>query len=469
MDTLDLWIERQYRHAAAAMLPSLSPVGILKRRPGFGQSVTPKKGSIVASPVLASYDPDPDYFFHWFRDSAVVIDAVRLLRADGSLPAASALEYFRDFVHFSLSLLDLDGRALVAAPAWRAGVAADFAKFVRTDADLGGVRGELVSAEARVNCDGTLDISNWGRPQHDGPPLRLLAVLRWVRDVTLDSELAAAAAALIRADLAFTRGRWRIPSVDIWEEEQGHHYYTLRVAAAALEEGGGWLEARGGQGDAHEAQLCRADAQAILRMLDGFWLAEAGHYRSRVLESGARSAKELDIAVIFAAIHGVGQNQDLRSEGRTHGVHDPRMQATLARLEALFDAEYPINRNRPASRAPAMGRYKGDVYYSGGAYYFSTLAAAEFCYRAAVGQHVGRKGTPVSADEPLDHALIERGDAFLETVRAFTPPNGDMSEQFDQTTGEQTSAKHLAWSYAAFISCVVARRDANRYRTRTGS
>lgn len=462
MEPLDLWIERQYRHATAAMLPSLSPVGIVKHRPGFGYSVTPKKGSIVASPVLASYDPDPDYFFHWFRDSAVVIDAVRLLLADGSLPAASALEYFRDFVHFSLSLLDLDGGALVAAPGWRAGVAADFAKFVRTDADLGAVRGELVSAEARVNPDGTLDISNWGRPQHDGPPLRLLAVLRWVRDVTLDSDLAAAVAALVRADIAFTRARWRTPSIDIWEEEKGHHYYTLRVAAAALEEGAGWLEARGDDGDPHQAQLCRADSQAILRMLDGFWLAAAGHYRSRVLESGARSAKELDIAVIFAAIHGVGP----QGGGGTHSVHDPRMQATLARLEALFDVEYPINRHRPASRAPAMGRYKGDVYYSGGAYYFSTLAAAEFCYRAAVGPHVGRKGSQVSVNEPsLDEALMERGDAFLETVRAFTPPSGAMSEQFDQKTGEQTSAKHLAWSYAAFISCVVARRDANRSRT----
>jgi len=83
-----------------------------------------------------------------------------------------------------------------------------------------------------------------------------------------------------------------------------------------------------------------------------------------------------------------------------------------------------------------MGRYAGDVYYSGGAYYFSTLGAAEFCYRAG------------------DRA---RGDAFLETVRRFTPENGLMSEQFDQTTGAQTSAKDLAWSYAAFLSCVHAR------------
>ena len=446
---LDQWIERQYRHAMAALLPSLSAVGITKERPGFGQTVHPKKGAIVASPVLASYDPDPDYFFHWFRDSAVVIDAVRLLLLDGSLSKTQALEYFGDFAQFSLSLFKLDGRSLVAAPQWRAAVAPDFAKFVRSDADLGAVHGGLVSAEARVNADATLDISSWGRPQHDGPPLRLLAVLRWVRDVDLGSpELAAQAAALIRADIAFTRGRWRLPSVDIWEEEKGHHYYTLRVAAGALEESAAWLDAQANGDDRSEALLCRADAREILGMLDGYWLPDEGFYRSRTLEGGPRSAKELDIAVIFAAIHGAGGG------GTGHTVHDPRMQATLARLESLFDAEYPINHGRPATRGPAMGRYKGDVYYSGGAYYFSTLAAAEFCFRAAVTLQGAQKG--------LDSSFRDRGDAFLETVRAFTPPSGDMSEQFDQKTGAQSSARHLAWSYAAFISCVTARRDGNR-------
>jgi glucoamylase len=121
------------------------------------------------------------------------------------------------------------------------------------------------------------------------------------------------------------------------------------------------------------------------------------------------------------------------------------MHATLARLEALFGATYAINRDPTRGRGPAMGRYAGDVYYSGGAYYFSTLGAAEFCYRAAAGQEDA-------------HDWIERGDAFLATVRAFTPPSGQLSEQFDQSSGTQTSAKHLAWSYAGFISCVAARR-----------
>ena len=44
---------------------------IVKERPRFDQVIRPKPGAVVASPVLAAYDPEPDYFFHWYRDSAL--------------------------------------------------------------------------------------------------------------------------------------------------------------------------------------------------------------------------------------------------------------------------------------------------------------------------------------------------------------------------------------------------------------
>jgi glucoamylase len=296
-----------------------------------------------------------------------------------------------------------------------------------------------------VNPDGTLDISRWTRPQHDGAPLRALTVLRWLRTLrgeggrALSSSAVADAERLLRTDLGLTALHWREPSLDIWEEELGHHYFTLRVAAAALTEGARWLDAAG---EAGEAAALRAEARLIVETLDGYWLPEAGHYRSRVLPAGAATAKLLDISVILAAVHA-------GDDGDTHSARDPRMHATLAKLEQLFDRLYAINRERPAGSAPALGRYEGDVYFSGGAYYFSTLGAAELCYLAAAAQAHGSAA----------HAKwVAHGDAFLETVRAFTPASGDLSEQFDQRTGKQTSAKHLAWSYAAFISCVTARR-----------
>lgn len=432
MESFEQWLDREYRYAATAMLQSISRTDLIKSRPGFGQTIRAARGSVVASPVLAAYDPDPDYFFHWYRDSAVVIDALRLLHEQD----ADALERFGDFVRFSAALRTLDGRTLTASPSWRAQVADNFTQYLRDDAELASVHGDALAAETRINPDGTLDISKWARPQHDGPPLRALTLLRWQHRVR-DGEVRAELAALIRADLDFTARHWREPSFDIWEEELGLHYYTLRVSAAALEQGASWLLA---SGEPPLAQSYRAQAETISRVLDDFWLAEEGFYRSRILHTGARSAKELDIAVILAAIH----SQD---QPASHNVHDPRLHTTLARLESLFDAAYPINRNRPTATAPALGRYAGDVYYGGGPWYVATLGAAEFCFRAAHGAHDAR-------------AWNQRGDAFLATVRAFTPPGGELSEQFDQCTGAQTSAKHLAWSYAAFISCVAARRSA---------
>lgn len=442
-ETLEQWLRREYAHAATAMLRSISARDILKERSGFGQSVRPVAGSIVASPVPADWNPDPDYFFHWFRDSAIVIDAVRLIYEAGHL-GPEALTHFADFVHFSLSLKALDGRTLVAQPHWRLEVRPEFVQYLRGD-DLLFVSGDAVYADTRVNPDGTLDISRWTRPQHDGPPLRALAVRRWLRALrrrdsgTVSEGTLADAERLLRTDLALTAALWREPSLDIWEEELGHHYFTLRVSAAALNEGAEWLR---DIGEAAAGATLRGEGQAILETLDGYWLPDEGYYRSRVVPAGVTSTKQLDVAVVLAAVH-AGDG------GELHTARDPRMHATLAKLERLFDRLYPINRQRPPERAPAMGRYEGDAYFSGGAYYFSTLGAGELCFLAAASH---RRGSRERA------AWLAHGDAFLETVRAFTPPSGDLSEQFDQRTGQQTSAKHLAWSYAAFVSCVTARR-----------
>jgi glucoamylase len=425
-------LERQYRHSAQAMLRSVSAVSITKTRPGFAQRITPKAGSVVASPVLGAYDPNPDYFFHWYRDSALVIDAMRLLRLAAGPDAEVLTTHFADFVRFSLELASLDGGELLRSPGWRKAVDADYLKFVRSDAELAQVHGERVAADTRVNPDGSLDISQWARPQYDGPPLRALSVMRWLRDAKLDDETVKHAQVLLRHDLDFTLRHRAEPCFDIWEEELGFHYYSQRMSAAALSEGAKWLALRGEP----QARDYRTAADDILAGMDSYWDESGGYLRSRRFGDGRTSAKELDISVVLAAIHAGG--------GGAHSVCDPRMLATLAKLEGVFDADYAINHGRPMQRGAALGRYRGDVYFSGGAYYFSTLGAAELCFRAA-------------AHAPQPHDLIARGDAFLETVRKFTPDSGELSEQFDQNTGAPNSAPQLAWSYAALISSVAAR------------
>ena len=106
MTALDEWIEKEARFAAGAMSRAVSATQVVKERPGFGQRVAPRLGSVVASPVLASYDPDPDYFFHWFRDAAIIVDALRVAATE-QLEKGVAVERMREFVDFERALRKL--------------------------------------------------------------------------------------------------------------------------------------------------------------------------------------------------------------------------------------------------------------------------------------------------------------------------------------------------------------------------
>ncbi len=457
MTALDEWVEKEARLAADAMLRAVSATQIIKKRPGFGQRIVPRPGSVVASPVLAAYDPDPDYFFHWFRDSAIIIDALRVARAEGFVDAAS-IERLREFVDFSRALRKLDGREFLRQGHFGKKIQPSFLQYVRPDEEIATIFGDAVLAEARINPDGTLDFTRWARPQNDGPALQVLAVTRW-RDAepNPDDRLQAAMLELVVGDLDFIRSHATERSFDIWEEESGYHYYTQLVQAEALACGAEWLAK---MGDETRARNYRSVAGELDASLGAYWSGRDGHYRSRTGVIGGAPSKALDISVILGVLHAG------RGAG-THSVLDPRAQATLAALEDLFDTEYPINLARPSDRGPAMGRYAKDAYYGGNPWYLATLAAAEFYFKLAIVLRSGaeqavtddnvRFREPLSSESPAK-AAFERGERFMRTVQAYTPPTGDLSEQFDHATGAQTSAKRLAWSYAAFITAAASRR-----------
>ena len=466
MAELTDWIAAETRFAAEAMLAAVSATHLVMERRGLGQRVVPRPGSVLASPVRAHYDPDPDYFFHWFRDSALVIDALRVALLEGYAEPA-AIGRLAEFVQFSRALDSLDGRAVLAQAQWRANVQPEFLQFLRPEEEIAALSAESLRADVRVNADGTPDLIRWSRPQADGPALRSLALMRWWPLLT-EAKLREDASEVIRGDLAFVLSHTGEPSFDIWEERNGHHYYTQLLESEALRTGAGWLEE---SGETWRAQRCRAAADALISRLDALWSAAAGYYRAGDALPAADASRELDVAVILGALHAA------RGRGR-HSVLDPRTQATLAALEQLFETKYAINRQLPEGLAPAMGRYPNDRYYSGGAYYFATLAAAEFHFRLADALNSGeplvvadenqqfleRLGYPAHDGRALAARALERGDAFMRTVQRFTPASGELAEQFDRTSGAQTSARQLSWSYAAFITAAAARAQARRSR-----
>ncbi|MCW2309048.1 glycoside hydrolase family 15 protein [Rhodobium gokarnense] len=454
MAGLDAWIDGEEAVARRNMLAAISATHLVHRRPAFGQVVRPAKGSVLASPVSAYYDPDPDYFFHWQRDTAVILGALVALIDDGIF-GKDGHETIADIVRFTLSLDALDGRAMAADPSFGEAAAPEVRQYLRSREELSEVHGDRVRMEPRFNPDGTLDILGWGRPQIDGVAARALVLRDYGNRHGFSQDLRR----LVDADIDFTLRHASMESVDIWEERLCADYYTRSVQAALL--GSAARDA----GDPARAEVFGEAANRLGTLLDAHWSPERACYRAAA-GTGIPGDRDIDFAVVFAALH----------SGRTTGPHsiaDPRIQASFATLADIFAEDYAINRGRPA---PAMGRFRGDVYQSGGAYFFSTLAAAELFYRlSALAAEGGLTATSENArffaqtgieavmgHRQVSDALIARGDGFLDTVKAFTPADGALSEQFDQDDGRQTSAKHLTWSYAAFLTAASARREATR-------
>ena len=429
---LEVWAEREFRHCAAKMAGAISATGLVKERPGFGTKVRPVEGSVLASTVSS----DPDYFFHWLRDSATVMDAARILIRRGEDADAWTLR-FNDFVRFSLSLRDISGPDFLKREAgFRARAEPWFRRYIRPDEEIAAVVGERVLGEARVNADGAFDFICWNRPQHDGPAARALVCMRFWDEGLVEGDARVRLKELIRGDLDYTARFAADACYDIWEEERAQHYYTVLVQFAALARGTQWA---GTEVSLNCAAHLREKAIELSELLQRFWSEPGGFLRSRLPQNGIESEKALDFAVVLGVVHA-------GLEAGMHSIEDPHVRATLHKLEELFAGEYALNRGRPPGLA--FGRYKGDNYVSGGAWYLCTFAAAEFYYRLAAAVPAG------AADN------IAKGDAILARVREFIPASGDLSEQFDQTTGEQTSAPDLTWSYASFITAWDARQAA---------
>lgn len=424
--TLEEWIDAQTQVSAERMALVVSATSLVKTRAGFAQTVTPARGSVLAAPTVA--DVPPDYFFHWVRDSAAVMDAAIVLVKNG-VHADEWRNAFEDFVEFSLGLRDISGpRFLAEAGDFRSLMDPGFLQFVRPDDELAAIEGGRVPGDVRYSADGKLDFIRWNRPQHDGPAARALMGMSAVTAGISSSRKAEVRLTdLIRGDLDYTLQHAGDPCFDVWEEESAQHYYTALLQYAALSRGSDWALTRG----EHDYAGClkRAAGEMVV-LLDTFWSEEKGYFRSRIFADGTGSPKDPDFAVLMGVLHA-------GLDDGPHSARDPRVFSTLKASEALFARTLGINRGR--TKGLAYGRYDGDDYVGGGAWYFCTLAAAELYYRR------GERAA---------------GDAILEHVRGTLPANGSMTEQFDRDTAAQTSAPDLGWSYAAFITAGEARRQA---------
>ena len=399
------------------MRNACSATHLIRRRDGFGWTVRPAPGSVLASPRVASWDPEPDYFHHWIRDSAIVLRAVPLAIAADPGARPFWLRFIADFIGFSLRISDPDRRGPAENPL-RQSARPSHRKFLRPDAELAALAGDAWQQEPRVAADGSPDLEQWSRPQDDGPALRASTMMVLLEE--LPEAACGQAEALIARDLAHVLRVAGRPSIGPWEETPPRRTsFTLLVQWDALDRG----SARSGPGMRDAADRLAALIQTAQDGMTGGWR-----------ESIEAPAGRLDSATCLAILHA----------RRRHGpfaLTAPRTRATVAALEHVFAGLYPINSNRSV---PAIGRWAEDVYFDGNPWYPTTLGFAELHYRIAA--------------DTGDTEAFAKAEAWMRLIQEVAPnPAGPLPEQFDRRTGAPASCLDLTWSAAAFLEAAVAR------------
>jgi glucoamylase len=373
--------------------------------------------------------------------------------------------------------------------------------------------------EPKFEVDGTPFRASWGRPQRDGPALRALTLINYLREynsshpslwnsVHADEffaplyEASMPPSSVIKADLEYVSHFWNQSSFDLWEEVEGLHFFNLMVSARSLREGTQLARTFGDLGAADWYEL---QAGYIENILAKFWNKQKGH----IVETLWSKRSGLDCGLLLGSLHALPFDSSPVSSSAA--VFPPWSDEVLVSLLALTRDQhdrFPIN-SRPLQTSSndddedsdsqpfegtGIGRYPEDIYdgtgtspHGGNPWFLCTSSASEILYRTA--SHLSTTSsltiTPVSlpfytslfASSSLDvapgvygpadavlHSAIERlvavGDQFLGVVKAHVDAEGAMSEQFDRKTGFMRGARDLTWSYGAFLKAVRARRDA---------
>ncbi|KAK7752320.1 hypothetical protein SLS62_005656 [Diatrype stigma] len=406
-----------------------------------------KSGVVIASPSTA----DPDYFYTWTRDAALVFTSI--------------VERFAN--SYDADLQTQIHNYIVAQ-----------AQLQTVSNPSGSLSDGKGLGEAKYHVDLSAFTDGWGRPQRDGPALRAIAMIsysKWLVANGYEDTATKVVWPVIRNDLAYVAQYWNQTGFDLWEEVQGSSFFTVAAQHRSLVEGSALASTLGQPADDYDAI-----APQVLCFLQTFWSPQSGYILANTNVNNGRTQR--DANVILGSIHSF--DPALGCDSATFQPCSDRALISHKVVVDSFRSIYTINSAIPAGSAVAVGRYPEDVYYNGNPWYLNTLAAAEQLYDALyVWQTTGSitvtwtslsffndiveggaaPGTYNKTDDAstaygdIYDAVFAYADGFLAIVAQYIQANGSMAEQFDREAGQPLSARDLTWSYAAFLTAAARR------------
>ncbi|GAM83340.1 hypothetical protein ANO11243_013270 [Dothideomycetidae sp. 11243] len=426
---LSSWLATENTVALQGILNNIGSNGSLVQGAG--------PGVVVASPSKTN----PNYFYTWTRDSALTFKCL----VDQFIAGDSSLE----------SLI----QSYISA----------IASLQTVNNPSGGLcTGGL--GEPKFNVDGTAFTGAWGRPQRDGPALRVTAMTAYARNLLSRGEKAQVQNIIwpvVQNDLSYVTQYWNQSTFDLWEEIDSSSFFTTAVQYRSLVEGS-WLAAQVGS----SCSNCDSQAPLLLCFLQSYWI---GSY-ALANTGGGRSGK--DVNSILTSIHMYDKSDTCDST-----TFQPCSDKALANHKVVTDSfrsVFAINSGIAEGKGVAVGRYPEDSYQGGNPWYLATLAAAEQLYDAVYSWKqqgsitvtsislaffkdvypsaaVGTYASSTSTFTNIITAVTAYADSYMSNVEQYTPSNGGLAEQYSRSNGQPLSAIDLTWSYAALLTANQAR------------
>ncbi|WPK27426.1 hypothetical protein PUMCH_004813 [Australozyma saopauloensis] len=434
-------------------------------------------GVVIASPLKNH----PNYFYNWIRDSALTIRSlISQLEDDPSGDSDYLKKVIEDYILVNYHLQRLPNKS---------------GKFDdNTRSGLG---------EPKFMADGTTFDEHWGRPQSDGPGLRVVTITDYLdllekRNEVVHSDFLGNRTfiyrEIVKPDLEYVLANWNIEAFDLWEEIDALHFFNSLTMMRALSEGRRLAEAE----DETAEFINRLDE--TFKNLKSFITDPRTGFAPSTLpfivetpklkQQGRRGG--LDAATLLAALH--SHEVDGRDTNTIpFDVDDHRILNTLLYMVSDMKYRYPVNHDNiriEQNIGVGLGRYPEDVYdgygtSEGNPWFISTASAAEVVLRMIYKTLEKKSDLVISSNNReffsvfmkdlfenqmpdgnivlpygsqryklLMYGLYDYSDTFLKVIMNHVDSNnGRMSEQFNKFDGYMQGAEDLTWSYLSFYNC----------------
>jgi len=274
-----------------------------------------ENGSIMASPSV-----EPDYRFHWVRDSAIVIK--NIIHLYNKVPEPKYMEILENYIKTEQTHI------------------------------------KHHPAEPKFHLDKTPYTGDWGRPQNDGPAMRGIVCIKLL-DV-MSAKYAPALYKIILSDLSYTIDEIEEPCFDLWEEEFGYHLYTRMLQTKFIYDSFKNMHIK------NKEKKLTSDILTKTRTYLSHHFTNEGINSSYDIHGNIQ--RKYDASFLLGLSH-VDYDLPLLDD------FEQQIDTYVNTLKEQFNTIYSLNKKM---NIPFMGRYTEDMYFTGNPWIITTIALYQY-------------------------------------------------------------------------------------------